>query len=320
MGMPLEYIRPGESWKVDGYFWNWETRGYNALPGDHWERTYSPEQYNDGSSSDAEVEESKAGLPPGYSKHAYFYQSHHPVVWRCMCTEAPPSAYLSQSFTQCMIYYRDPEKYKYEKMGLPMDFIVATHGMSYAPNRNLPQVSVQYPEYSEEKTVVKVLCVTYNKGRDLPTAVRRSMLNITQIPSPSTRCFTAEMMESYGIIYNSSHSKLLFPAGGPLNNIGNVNFNGMPGYAAAGQGKENYERYGDKFTAGNWGPDAKVVEENRRQIQEGRHGGYVLHTFFDGSAKSIPAAAVGRRQLKPGKKIESVTAGPYGLILAPDTE
>ena len=165
---------------------------------------------------------------------------------------------------------------------------------------------------------MKTLCVVDNKGRDLPKALDRVMLNITQIPSPSKRCFSAEMMESYVVIYNSGDEKLNFPAGTPLNNLSG-NGSGMPGYAAAGQGKENYERYGDNFTSGNWDDDS-IIEENRRQIKEGRHGGYVLHTYFDGSAKAIPADAVGRRQLKPGKRIDNVTAGPYGLILAPDSE
>ena len=165
---------------------------------------------------------------------------------------------------------------------------------------------------------MKTLCVVDNKGRDLPKALDRVMLNITQIPSPSKRCFTAEMMETYGTMYSHGMPRLEFPAGTQLHNLWGSG-SGMPGYAAAGQGKENYERYGDAFTSGDWDDDS-IIEENRRQIKEGRHGGYVLHTYFDGSARAISADAVGRRQLKPGKKIDNVTAGPYGLILAPDSE
>ena len=141
MGMGLDSIKPGMSWQGEGYFWNWEYHGggYSNLPGDQWEWTYLPDRYNDGSSADEDVEESKAGLPPGYGSHghSYFYQTHHQVAWRCFCIDAPKSAYLGQSFSQEKFFYEDLKGR--ERQGWPIDFIMATHTMTYAANMNLPK-------------------------------------------------------------------------------------------------------------------------------------------------------------------------------------
>ena len=140
MGMGLDPIKPGMSWQGEGYFWNWETRGYCPLPGDQWEWTYSPDRYNDGSSADEEVEEAKAGLPPEYDSHAkaYSYQSHHQVVWRLFCIDAPKSAYLSSSFKiPAKFFYKDLNKY--ERQGWPLEFCFATVNYNYGANMNIPK-------------------------------------------------------------------------------------------------------------------------------------------------------------------------------------
>ena len=142
MGMGLDCIKPGMKWEAEGYFWNWEYHGggYSNLPGDQWEWTYLPDRYNDGSSADEEVEEAKAGLPPGYDSkgRGYAYQSHHQVVWRLFCNEAPKSAYLSSSFSiQAKFYYKDLNKY--ERQGWPIEFVMATVNYNYGANMNIPK-------------------------------------------------------------------------------------------------------------------------------------------------------------------------------------
>lgn len=66
----------------------------------------------------------------------------------------------------------------------------------------------------------------------------------------------------------------------------------MSGSGAAGIGKESREK-------GGFNSDVTSKEnfaEIEKDVMEGRHGGYVMHGFFDGSARAITAEEVGNNQ------------------------
>ncbi len=80
----------------------------------------------------------------------------------------------------------------------------------------------------------------------------------------------------------------------------------IPGYGAAGVGKESIEKYGySEYTRTH-----DIFDDIKRDVEEGRHNGYTNHVFFDGHAERIKAEEVGRNQ----KNQKGEAHGPYAKI------
>jgi len=324
MGMPLDYLNAGEQYKNPDFAWGWEVKGDNVLPGDNWEMTYNPEQYSDGGSGNAEKEDEKDSLPPGYmgtdrssplESPGYYYQTHNIVFWRCFCDNTLPSPYIAKNFN--MLYPAFQNSKQKEHDSWPLDEVIITKSGTYQANLNFG-----VEKDATEKCAVQVLVTTAAAGTTSTgtakakkmQSIPRMMMNISQIPTPSKRCFTAEMGESSVDQEDDSLGMLRFPVRGtPLTTWRNA----MPGYGAAGQGKENYEIIGNDYDPGaitDIDPES-FKDMQDEQIKQGRHAGYVIHTFFDGHVESLTAEAVGRRQLPIGAKPEKDLKGPYGNVL-----
>ena len=66
----------------------------------------------------------------------------------------------------------------------------------------------------------------------------------------------------------------------------------MSGYGGGGVGRESMEKGGFRSEVTTRENFAEIEQD----VMQGRHGGYVLHGFFDGSARAISADEVGRNQ------------------------
>lgn len=66
----------------------------------------------------------------------------------------------------------------------------------------------------------------------------------------------------------------------------------IAGYGGGGVGKESMEKGGFRSEVTTRENFAEIEQD----VMQGRHGGYTLHGFFDGSARAISADEVGRNQ------------------------
>ena len=71
----------------------------------------------------------------------------------------------------------------------------------------------------------------------------------------------------------------------------------IAGYGGGGVGKESIESVGYAAEM----QSHPRFHDVKRDVEEGRHDGYTLHSFFDGHAEIIDVKTVGSLQLKPGE-------------------
>lgn len=143
-------------------------------------------------------------------------------------------------------------------------------------------------------------------------------ISLSNIRSPGNRTYVVESGEDRGDDNAFSIIKLK----GYGTQINGQYGGGSPGYIAGygggGVGKESIESTG--YSSYVQGLDKYGgYEMIRRDVEEGRHDGYTLHGFFDGSARAITAREVGMNQLKSGQSQTQLT-GLYSPVDSPAEE
>ena len=88
----------------------------------------------------------------------------------------------------------------------------------------------------------------------------------------------------------------------------------IPGYGAAGIGKESIEEVGYSSFVQSHERFPKI----KIDVEEGRHEGYTLHGFFDGHAEMIDVERVGSGQLPKGGDKAKDLKGIYGYVTSID--
>lgn len=134
---------------------------------------------------------------------------------------------------------------------------------------------------------------TFDWGDGALDTINSETILLSSIPHPNLRVFMAEYGEDahdenrFGLIKYKGYND-------PINNgWGAVSVGYIPGYGAAGIGKESIENVGYAASVRK----NKYFDLVKKDVEEGRHDGYTLHGFFDGHAQAIRAEVVGASQM-----------------------
>lgn len=128
------------------------------------------------------------------------------------------------------------------------------------------------------------------------TTTLEAML-LSNIARPSLRTYAVEAGE-LNADDNAFHHISLKEYSKQINYLYCKNPGYIAGYGGGGVGKESIESVGYAAEM----QSHPRFHDVKRDVEEGRHDGYTLHSFFDGHAEIIDVKTVGSLQLKPGEK------------------
>lgn len=192
-----------------------------------------------------------------------------------------------------------------------------------------PQITIWAPMYTgfldycnERKSsiVASVVGTSSITGKQYVDRKSYGVLYPSEVKSPSDRVYAVEGGEKQD---SNNYADFQRQAFGRAINAGsygsetNTSDGYTSGMGGGGIGKESREAGG--FTA------RVTSRENFAEIEQdvmtGRHNGYVMHAFFDGSARAITADEVGRNQAPPewndAENRFAVTSKVTGLYRSP---
>ena len=119
---------------------------------------------------------------------------------------------------------------------------------------------------------------------------------LSNIARPSLRTYAVEAGE-LNADDNAFHHISLKNYSSQINYLYLKNPGYIAGYGGGGVGKESIENVGYAAEM----QSHPRFHDVKRDVEEGRHDGYTLHSFFDGHAEIIDVKTVGSLQLKPGE-------------------
>lgn len=171
-----------------------------------------------------------------------------------------------------------------------------THLAVYSP------LSTGYLTYTNEyNSTISISDVKENIRTGVKTVSPKDfgVLYSSEVQSPSDRVYALETGQQedandYGNFVRLPFGRKIEKGVYDDGSTGSPKFSGYTaGCGGGGIGKESREVGG---YASNVGDVNDNFDEIDREVMEGRHGGYVMHAFFDGSARAITADEVGRNQ------------------------